>query len=286
MTEQRADNELLSIGEMARRTRLTPKALRLYEREGLLKPAQVDPANGYRRYRESQVEQARLIGMLRGVEMGLAEIGRLLADLEADAAQAAARLSRYLAQLETQHRNRQLLGGHIHSLLKSGGQPMFEIQTRHVPAQRVMSMQRRVRVDPAAPTSNTDAFVTEAKAAFRSHLGGAAPAGPFTLIFHGQVDVDHDGPLEAILACPADLEPTDVIGIRTEPAHDEAYTTITKAQWEFPAILAAYDAVAASPVAVARPSVLSCREVYLVEPDAISEGDPICDVAFPLGEPA
>jgi hypothetical protein len=90
----------------------------------------------------------------------------------------------------------------------------------------------------------TDAFAKEAKAAFTAHLHGAPPRGPFTLIFHGIVDHESDGPLEAILACPGDVQPTDLIGIRTEPAHDEAFTTITKAQWGYPAILAAYDAVA------------------------------------------
>ncbi len=39
---------LASIGESARRSRLSPKALRLYNRLGLLPPAQVDPDSGYR----------------------------------------------------------------------------------------------------------------------------------------------------------------------------------------------------------------------------------------------
>lgn len=74
-----------------------------------------------------------------------------------------------------------------------------------------------------------------------------------------------------------------MIGVRTEPAHDEAYTTITKAQWQYPAILAAYDAVGRSPKVAERPnSRLSCREVYLADPDQIEEDDLICDVAFPL----
>src|SRR5713226_5179842 len=47
------------------------------------------------------------------------------------------------------------------------------------------------------------------------------------------VDEESDGPLEAVLGCPDDVQPTDVIGIRTEPEHDEAYTTITKAQWAY-----------------------------------------------------
>lgn len=284
MTHQGTDQHLLGIGEMARRSRLTARALRLYDRDGLLSPAQVDAWTGYRRYRADQVQPARLIGMLRGIDMSLAEIRLLLAELEVDPELARARLGRYLVELDAQHRNRQFLGSHIQSVLGQQDSSMFEIQTRHVPAQRVMSIQRRLRVDPASPTSMTDAFVAEAKAAFRGHLGAAAPTGPFTLIFHGRVDDENDGPLEAILGCPPDVQPTEAIGVRTEPAHDEAYTAITKAQWAFPAILAAYDAVAASDEAVTRPGSLSCREVYLVEPDEIGEAELICDIAFPLGD--
>jgi hypothetical protein len=84
---------------------------------------------------------------------------------------------------------------------------------------------------------------------------------------------------------PAEVEPTQLIGVRVEPAHDEAYTAITKRQWDFPAILAAYDAVACSPEATARRDAqLSCREVYLAEPDEIGDDDLICDIAFPLGD--
>jgi hypothetical protein len=132
---------------------------------------------------------------------------------------------------------------------------MFSIATRQVPSRRVMSIQRRLH------GHETDAFVREAKAAFTRHMGGAQATGPFTLIFHGPVNADDDGPIEAVLGCPDDVDPTDVIGVRTEPAHDEAYTTITKAQWAYPAILAAYDAVACSPDVTARPAPrLSCRE--------------------------
>ena len=155
---------------------------------------------------------------------------------------------------------------------------MFDIHIRHVPAQRIMSIQRRLHGD------QTDAFAGEAKIAFADHLAGREPTGPFMLVFHGIVDDDNDGPLEAILGCPDDVAPTDMIGIRTEPAHDEAFTSITKAEWEYPAILAAYDAVACSPEAQRRPgSRLSCREVYRAEPDDVMHDDLVCDIAFPLG---
>jgi DNA-binding transcriptional MerR regulator len=270
--------QLLTIGEFARQTQLTAKALRIYDELGLLRPAEVNPGTGHRRYGAGQVRRARLIGMLRGADMSLAEIGLLLADLGTGRELAAARLERHLTGLEARHTSRRFLVGHIRAILREEDQPMFRIQTRHVPAQRVMSIQRRLR----AP--ETEGFVREAKSAFASHLGGAAPTGPFVLIFHGIVDYESDGPLEAVLGCPDGLQVTDLIGIRTEPAHDEAYTTITKAQWDYPAILAAYDAVACSPEATARPkSRLSCREVYLTEPADIGDNDLICDIAFPLG---
>ena len=215
--------------------------------------------------------------MLRGADMSLAEIGLLLADLDRDRELATARLERHLDELEARHTSRRFLIRHIHAILREEDQPTFPIEMRHVAAQRVMSIQRRLR----AP--ETDVFIDEAKAAFACHLGGAAPTGPFTLNFHGVVDYESDGPLEAIWV-PDDVQVTDLIGIRTEPAHDEAFTTITKAQWAYPAILAAYDAVACSPEVTARPrSRLSCREVYVAEPEAIGDDEPVCDVAFPLG---
>ncbi|HEY7144865.1 MAG TPA: MerR family transcriptional regulator [Streptosporangiaceae bacterium] len=277
MTPDRT-SQLLTSGEFARQAQLTPKALRIYDETGLLRPGHIDPASGQRRYGAGQVRLGRLISMLRGADMSLAEIRLLLADLGAGRDLAAERLSRYLTGLEARHTSRRFLIRHIHAILREEGNPMFPIRTRQVPAQRVMSIQRRLR----AP--QTDRFVAEAKAAFAAHLGGTSPAGPFTLIFHGVVDQESDGPLEAVLGCGEDVQATELIGIRTEPGHDEAYTTITKAQWDFPAIMAAYDAVACSAEVTARPSSpLSCREVYLAEPDSVGSGEPICDIAFPLG---
>src|SRR5882757_4466816 len=71
-------NEELSIGAFSRLTSLTQKALRVYERDELLVPARVDSHNGYRRYAAEQIHQARLIGLLRGLDMPLDDIRRLL----------------------------------------------------------------------------------------------------------------------------------------------------------------------------------------------------------------
>jgi DNA-binding transcriptional MerR regulator len=70
--------ELLGIGEFARRSRLSPKALRLYNEMGLLLPARVDAASGYRFYGVDQLEQARLVATLRQLKVPLAEIKAIL----------------------------------------------------------------------------------------------------------------------------------------------------------------------------------------------------------------
>ncbi|MGZ0145653.1 Clp protease N-terminal domain-containing protein [Kribbella sp. WER1] len=69
---------MLSIGEFARATGLTAKALRLYDELGLLTPAAVDPYNGYRYYADDQVDQARLVARLRSAAVPLPRIAAII----------------------------------------------------------------------------------------------------------------------------------------------------------------------------------------------------------------
>lgn len=70
---------MLTIGAFAKACRLSPKALRLYDELGLLRPSYVDPANGYRYYGVGQLEQARLVAWLRRLGMPLAEVREVCA---------------------------------------------------------------------------------------------------------------------------------------------------------------------------------------------------------------
>ncbi len=70
--------DLLPIGHFAQITRLSPKALRLYDEMGLLPPAVVDTTSGYRYYRLDQIGLAARIRRLRSLEMPLDEIGQVV----------------------------------------------------------------------------------------------------------------------------------------------------------------------------------------------------------------
>lgn len=94
--------ELLTIGAFARASRLSPKALRLYDSLGLLTPAHVDEVSGYRFYRPDQLERARLVAWLRRLGMPLARIGAVC-DLVRDAPERAAeQIAAYWAETEAE----------------------------------------------------------------------------------------------------------------------------------------------------------------------------------------
>lgn len=89
--------KLLTIGEFARASRLSPKALRLYDELGLLRPARVDEYSGYRYYSPDQLEQARLVAWLRRLGMPLARIAQIHGRPRAEVA---AEVTAFLAVLE------------------------------------------------------------------------------------------------------------------------------------------------------------------------------------------
>ena len=267
-------NEELSIGAFSRLTNLTQKALRVYERDELLSPARVDSHNGYRWYSTDQIHQARLIGLLRGLEMPLDDIRRLLS---LDGAVANMQLSAWWMNRDREHRSRRALLRHIQSIIKYEESSMYDVHVRHIPAHRVMSVQRRV-LQP-----DLEQFILDTWALFEAHLGSKEPTGEYTVIYHGPVEAELDGPVEAIMGCPESTQASDMIGIRTEPAHDVACTRLTKAQFSFPEILGAYDAVATSAEVKERGnSAMDPREIYLGGWEKLADDDPAGDVAFPL----
>lgn len=92
---------LMPIGAFARLCRLTVKAVRHYDAEGLLPPAVVDPHSGYRHYRADQVPVATSIAVLRGLDVPLAIVREVLDAPDADsvALVLAAQRDRWAAEL-------------------------------------------------------------------------------------------------------------------------------------------------------------------------------------------
>lgn len=273
-------SRLVSRGEFARRSRLSIKALRLYEARGLLTPARVDPDNGYRWYQQEQLFTARLIGMLRALDVPLTEIARIVAEPADAAAQlVAAHWDAVERRVAAQRGLADLL---VASMRDGDGRVAHvTVQERDVPEQLLLSTRRRV------PLAELETWLptTRRRLLAEADEHGGAIAGPI-VIYHGQVDLDNDGPVE--VGVPVDPAHTasrsSGVELRREPAHREAFAATTKARFEFPHILSVYDAVAAWIEAQGRRSVGTPREIYPLglDPATAAPTDHVCDVAYPI----
>lgn len=81
------DLQRLTIGQMAELNHISEQTLRLYDREGLLKPQETDPATGYRYYHIMQSARLDLIQNMKVYGMTLRQIRAFLDDNDAAALQ-------------------------------------------------------------------------------------------------------------------------------------------------------------------------------------------------------
>jgi DNA-binding transcriptional MerR regulator len=132
---------LLNIGDFSKMTYLSVKALRHYHDVGLLEPADVDPATGYRRYALDQVATAQAIRRFRDLDMPIDDVRTVLhAPDEATRNRAIlAHLERMQAQLD----QTQQAVASLQSLL-SGRQPTAAVEIRRIPAVTALAVRRTV----------------------------------------------------------------------------------------------------------------------------------------------
>lgn len=133
--------EEIGIGEFARRSRLSVKALRLYDELGVLVPARVDESSGYRYYDATQLETARLVAMLRQLDLSLAVIRELLA---CDPVDAAGRVATHWREVESAHDTRRELAEHLVNRLSGKRSVMYEVATREIPKRNLLCLKRNV----------------------------------------------------------------------------------------------------------------------------------------------
>lgn len=284
------DEELLSIGAFAARARLSPKALRLYDRLGLLKPAHVDGGSGYRYYRVGQIEAARTVALLRRLDMPLADIADVV---RLGGTRAARALDAYWAGAEERFAEQRTLARYLRGRLSGRNTELyatFEVKTVDVPEQHVISETRHVRAEELPAWIGGSAERLEKAAA--DECGGipASPC-PHYVIYHAEVTEESDGPAESCVPV-ADAASARAwaerqgrasdVKVRVEPAHRLAYTRITKAQVSYPQIIAAFDAVESWITEQGLTVTGPCREVYFVDWSTTGPDDEVCDVAFPV----
>lgn len=177
---------MFKIQEFARFSRVSVKMLRHYDELGLLTPARVDPATGYRYYAASQLPRLNRIIALKDAGLRLEQIGLLLdQDFSPDEWRGVLKLRRAEVEEQLALSQRQLtwLDAHLEHPTRSAPPP-FDVIVREIAPQRVASLRRWVVEDHEI----TDLF--EALEAEVAVTGGRASGCPLTLYY----DTERDEP--------------------------------------------------------------------------------------------
>lgn len=230
---------MLSIGTFANMTRLSIKALRLYDGLGILQPLQIDPQTGYRYYGIDQLSSARMIRSMRDMDMPLATIRRVLAVLPVSQAQAELLLRQYLEMREHQIEQIRLLARQFTQQLKPEANKMsLEVEVKEIPTQQIISITRRHTVDGLGKQEEEDIGALFSLAGEQGARTLGAPFG----IYHGTVSETEDGPVETCLAVEGKVEVRGDIEAKQLEGGKAACVVITGDQCHYPELLGAYDA--------------------------------------------
>ena len=217
----------IGIGEFARRSRLSLKALRLYDERGVLVPSRVDQASGYRYYDTAQLDNARLVVMLRQLQLPLAEVKELLA---CDPAVAAARIDEHWHDAEAAHDARRELVGYLVNRLRGKRSVMYEVATREMPERSLLCLKRTVDQQGMwAFGKEFIAILRERPLPKIAKIEGRQ--GAALCIWWGLVNDDSDGPIEWCMPVPTGQAESlasryPELSLRTEPAHQEAFVAL------------------------------------------------------------
>jgi DNA-binding transcriptional MerR regulator len=271
---------LLSIGEFARLSRLSPKALRLYDELGLLPPARVDPDSGYRWYEPDQLEPARLVAALRQLGMPLAGIKVIISSEPGDAA---GQVATFWTDAEAAHASRRKLADYLVDRLNGKRSAMYEVHTRQIPERNLLCLKRNVDEEGAWALGKEFVGIMLERPLPRlpSRTGAAF------VIYHGEVNADSDGPVEwcrPVEGSAADYAAAyPELDWRTEPAHEEAFVQLgtedpTGADWQ----LVTESLRAWAEDEHRRPSGLAARVTFLTTPPRTADSKPDRDFAVPL----
>ena len=72
------EEHLMKIGEIAAFFNVSVKAVRIYEKKGIIRPARIDKQTGYRYYTADQVQQLDALIELKGLGFSLNEIREIM----------------------------------------------------------------------------------------------------------------------------------------------------------------------------------------------------------------
>lgn len=272
----------IPIGKFSLITRLSQKALRYYDDRGLLVPEQKDICTGYRYYTGAQIPRGVSIRTLCGLGFSLSEIDVLLAAKAGrDTATIAEMFSRRRGEIRSEVQRLQQIeailadeAASLESIYMSAHEPLI----RDLPAQRILA---KKGTGPYSETiSRLMPELCSQLSSEENRKNGLRVTGPPMTLYLDNEYREKDATMEVALPIAGRIVLSDpAMEVRTLPAekvlsliHKGSYATLHEA-WSR---IGAY--------AEEREFVFNgChREVYLNDPNTVSEEDLLTELQIPV----
>ncbi|MGB7859289.1 MAG: MerR family transcriptional regulator [Acidimicrobiia bacterium] len=265
---------LVPIGRFSKMTRLSVKALRLYDENGLLTPAYVDPASGYRYYDLGQANRAEAVRILRSVEMPLDEIQTVLDTNDPELAhkQLVAHRERLAERLAIQERTLRYLETLIQR--KEGIMP-YEVEIIEETPQTVAATKVNTNLSKIADDIGSG-FGSVVHAMGRE---GVDPSGPPLIVYHHVIDEETDGDIEICVPVNTAFDGDGQVytrelegGAMATAIHHGPYEEIAPAYHTITGWISEHGHEIAGPP----------REIYLNDPQTVTPEELLTRVEFPI----
>ncbi len=263
----------LAIGDFSRMTHLSVKALRHYHDVGLLEPAEIDPASGYRFYEPGQLPVAQVIRRFRDLDMPLDEIRAMLAAPDVTTRNQV--IVAHLQRMESQLAVTQAMVSSLRSLLE---RPVVQLAVEHRSIGPVRALAITERVTGADLESWWAGAFTHLDAALRDAT--VSLAGPRGALYPAEMFEQEVGQMVAFVPVDADVAGTSRARMTEIPAAEFAVAVHHGAYGDLDRTYAALGTyIAEREIGVDGP----IRELYLVTPfDTSDETEYVTEVCWPV----
>jgi len=270
----------IPIGIFSKMTQLTPKALRIYEKKGLLVPDR-DDYTGYRYYMTNQIEQGIKIKMLVNMGFGLDDISDILAAVYSGDSSFLDRLFQerlHDLQLEIGKLTRiEKIIRHnkpLDVIYMSSTEPVL----KEVQKQRVISKREKGTYD-----KTIGKIIQELMTEINNSDKDTRIVGPIIFISHDAEYMEEDADIEVAIPIAGriaidseeieikNLESNHVVSVLHTGSYSEVGSGYTRI----------HESIINNGYEISGPS----REIYLNDPNKVNEDDLLTEIQVPVRKP-
>ncbi|HWQ49847.1 MAG TPA: MerR family transcriptional regulator [Methanosarcina sp.] len=278
----------IPIGKFSFMTRLSQKALRLYDRKGLLVPEAKDPFTGYRYYTISQLEQGMKIKTLCFLGFSLEEISLFLdAESKGDFEYIGAGFRKKLEQTRLEMGQLQRIEGILQGACKHNGKVMelFKMSVtepvmKEIPEMRVIS--KREKGAFVETIGKLIGEICTSVGSPENQRNRVKVTGPVMFLCHDEEYKETGADIEIALPVSGRISVEDPkMEVKTLPA-TKAISVVYRGP--YPGVEAGYNQIFSYVRENNLETLSPSRELYFNDPAEVPEEELMTEIQVPVGE--